>query len=153
MRRPSAVSTAVVLIAPGHTPDGFQRQDAMRESLGKAKAMVAAGQGNETETFADVNQGRQFSPRLKAIDYVSWFDPEGDINMRQTAPRLKGIPALVISPSEDPLFPRLRALVYDRLPPDPRDAYVEIHSDHFRAPVDGAEAIVGWIKERAGFAK
>lgn len=140
----------IVLSAPGHSPTGYQRVPFMQEALGRAKQMVAAGKGGETAVFADSDQGQRLNPRMRAADYVSWFDPEGSAEMNRMAAKVRpGIAALVVVGNEDRIAAVARATIFERLPKDPRHAYVEIKSDHRRTLSDGTPHFMAWLKARA----
>ncbi len=66
---------AVVAMGPGHQPD--RTLAATGESVARAKAMIDAGRGNETASFADNNQGRVFQVTTTAAAYYSFFNPNG----------------------------------------------------------------------------
>ena len=75
--------TAVIANAPGHQPDHWLQWT--KESLDKAKAMIAAGKGNEESTFTDSNQGRVYDIHVTAAAYYSFFDPNGKAVMAKNA--------------------------------------------------------------------
>jgi pimeloyl-ACP methyl ester carboxylesterase len=140
----------IVLTAPGHVPITYQQMDFMRDALATAKRMVAAGQGGEIAVFADSNQGQRLSPRMKAADYVSWFDPDGDAEMSRMAAKVRPrTAALLIVGDQDRIVSVARATIFDRLPPDPRNAYVQIRANHVQTLTEGAPHFLAWLKARA----
>lgn len=141
----------IVLTAPGHVPVTYQQMDFMRDALATAKRMVAAGQGGETAVFADSNQGQRLSPRMKAADYVSWFDPEGAAEMSRMAGKVRpGTAAFMVVGDQDRIVSVARATIFDRMPPDRRNAYVQIKANHVTTLTEGAPHFMGWLKARAG---
>src|SRR3546814_2840690 len=71
-------------MAPGHTPAGYYMnpRSPVHESVDAARAMVAAGRGDSRRDFSDINQGRPLTVRLTAKQYLSFWDPESDAEMR-----------------------------------------------------------------------
>ncbi len=139
----------IILTAPGHVPMTYQEIGFMRDALATAKSMVAAGRGGETALFVDTNQGQRLSPRMKAADYVSWFDPEGDAEMSRIAAKVRpGIAALLIVGDQDRIVSVAKSTIFDRLPPDPRNAYVQIKANHVTTLTDGAPHFMAWLKAR-----
>lgn len=143
---------ALVLLAPGHVPVGyFSRPQlaAVRESIEKARAMVARGEGDlANQVFTDINQGTRLSVFTTAKTYLSYFDPTGDAEMSVTAPRIgAGVPVLWVIGRSDPLFAAGRAYAFDKLPANPRSRYLEVDANHLTTPAVAAEQVVAWIGE------
>lgn len=90
---------AIVAMGPGHQPDRFIGKTG--ESLKRAKQMVASGHGNETASFADVNQGRVSQISTTAAAYVSFFDPAGPALIGRNRGNLQGAKLLWIVGSGD----------------------------------------------------
>lgn len=141
---------ALVLMAPGHTPTGYYNipsLKAVRESIDDARAKVAAGKGDETERFQDINQGRQQTVVATARNYLTYFDPQSDADMGVTAPRIPAhVPVLTAIGEKDPLFANVRRYYVDRLPKNPKSQLLEVSGGHLDTPRVAADAIVSWIK-------
>lgn len=141
---------ALVLLAPGHIPAGyynFPSLKAVRESIDEARAKLAAGKGDETERFQDINQGRQQTVIATARNYLSYFDPESDADMGVTAPRIpSSVPALTIIGEKDPLFPYARSYYVDKLPKNPKSKYLEVSGGHLDTPRVAINEIIDWVK-------
>lgn len=142
---------AIVLLAPGHIPRGyyeFPNLTPVRKSIDEARAMVAAGKGDERASFNDINQGNSLTVRLTARQYLSYFDPQSDAEMGVSAPRVPvSIPVLTVIGSADSLFRLARLYVHDKLPPNPRSRYLEVEANHLTTPEVAREQVMSWISE------
>lgn len=144
------VVDALVLLAPGHVPRGYYgnpNASAVRQSVDEARVRLAAGRGDETERYMDINQGRQQAVVTTAKNYLSYFDPQSDADMGVTAPRVPaGVPVLTVIGEKDPLFARVRGYFVDRLPANPKSKHLEIAGGHLDTPRLASQQIVEWIK-------
>ena len=137
----------VMVLAPGHSPERFSRDPAMAQSLDKARAMVAAGKGEQIANFQDINQGRTRQVSAKAAVYLSFFDPEGGAVMPRNAARLSSHTALLwVIGSGDPLSSAGRAYAFDRAPANPHSAYYTVQADHQDTPAAARAIVVDWLK-------
>lgn len=141
---------ALVLFAPGHVPRAYYTNPNLapvRQSIDEARAMVAAGKGEETASFNDINQGRSQNVRMKAADYLSYFDPASDAEMGVTAPRVPAsVPVLTVIGNSDPLFARVREYFHDQLPKHPRTQLLEVTATHLTTPEVAMLQAIEWIK-------
>lgn len=142
--------SALVLLAPGHIPRGyytFPPLKVVRDSIDEARAMVAAGKGDETGRFSDINQGRQQTLVTTARNFLSYFDPQSDADMGVTAPRIPaGVPVLTAMGEKDPLFNGIRSYYVDKLPKNPASQYLEVSGGHLDTPRVATDTIIAWIK-------
>jgi len=136
---------ALVLVAPAHLPEGTFIAEACADSLEKARAMVAAGQGDERAWFQSVNSGnRKKMVETTALAYLSYYAADGAAAMSRTAPQVPRLPILWIAPTQDPstrqfaerVVPALRAPL----------VRVEVNADHMGAPGAAGEAVVDWLR-------
>jgi esterase/lipase len=145
---------ALVLLAPGHVPAGYhssERLRPVRESIDEARALVAAGKGDETQRFNDINQGKQQPVITSARAFLSFFDPASDAEMGVTAPRVPaGTPVYTAIGRKDPLFPRVREYFLDRLPPHPHTRLAEYAGGHLETPAEAAEDLLTWVPKALG---
>lgn len=136
----------LILLAPGFSPAQFTW--ATGESLSRAREMVAAGRGAERATFVDVDLGRRLAPVMSAADYLTWFDPAGDGEMRNTVRRIPAnVPVFVAIGTSD--IAPLRALgrqVFDEWPA-PYKRFVAADADHERVLYAAGNAMVEWLAE------
>lgn len=143
--------SALVLFAPGHVPRGYYhhpRLAAVRKSIDEARAMVAAGKGDETARFTDINQGTEITARTTAKNFLSYFDPASDADMGMTAPRIPAsVPVLTVIGNQDPLFGTARTYFADKLPPHPKTRYLEVGADHKTTPDVGLTDALAWMRD------
>lgn len=141
---------ALVLLAPGHIPFGyynFPPLRVVRESIDDARAKVAAGKGDETYRFQDINQGRQQQIISTARNYLSYFDPQSDAEMGVTAPRIpQRVPVLSIIGEQDSLVRQVRSYYVDKLPANPQSQYLVVAGGHLDTPRVAVEQVVAWLK-------
>lgn len=142
---------AVVLLAPGHVPHFYFTSPnlaVVRKSIEEARAMVAAGEGDKRRDFNDINQGKPLAVRMTAKDFLSYWDPDSDAEMSRMAPRLPAkIPALWVIGNEDPLIRAGRGYVFDKLPANPKNRYLEVQANHLTTPQVAGHEVVAWIRQ------
>ena len=139
---------ALVLLAPGHTPDSWTRISALSLGVLQARALVEAGRGGEMDTYLDINQGRQSWIRASAQGYLSLYDPQGPAVMPLNAARVPAnLPVLVVIGDRDPLFNVARRYLFDRLPENRQSRLVEVKAGHIETPDVGSEAVLTWLEE------
>lgn len=140
----------LVLLAPGHVPRGYYtvpRLKAVRDSIDEARALVAAGKGDETQSFNDINQGRQQPVIATPKNFLSYFDPNSDADMGVTAPRIPAnVPVLTAIGEDDPLFKFVRTYYVDKLPANAKSQFLEVKGGHLDTPNQARDQIVAWIK-------
>jgi pimeloyl-ACP methyl ester carboxylesterase len=128
----------IIALAPGHRPDFIERQAG--DSLQRAKAMVAAGQGQQRASFMDFNQGRAFPVTTTAQAYVGFFDPAGPAGSAAQG-RGGSQPVLwVVGTSDQPAMrdPATRS----------RGTRVEVDANHQRTPVAAVPYVLEWLAQR-----
>jgi pimeloyl-ACP methyl ester carboxylesterase len=114
------------------------------DSLSRAKAMVAAGHGNDSDNFMDVNQGEKRMIRMTAAIYLSYWDPQGPAVMPQNASKLTA-PLLWVVGADDPMLPRGAAYAFDKAPPNPLSRYMPVSGGHFTVMQSIAPQLVAWL--------
>jgi pimeloyl-ACP methyl ester carboxylesterase len=135
---------AILAISPGHRPEE-RRNPATADSLARARTMLANGQGNQTASFVDLNQGRTRSIDMTAAIYLSYWDPRGAAVMPPNAAKLSS-PLLWIIGEDDPLAARGAAYAYDQAPADPRSRYIVVESGaHTTVAKIAADQILAWL--------
>jgi len=125
----------IVAMAPGHRPDFIARISG--DSLERARAMVAAGQGAQRASFTDFNMGKPYQVTTSAAAYVSFFDPDGPAAQ---AARGRGgsAPVLWVIGRAD------RAAMQDQAPYS-RGTRVEVDADHRTTPVAAVSHVMEWL--------
>lgn len=136
----------VLAVAPGHRPEGEKTRALCRESLKKARGMIAAGEGGDRAGFADFNQGRERTVSLKADDYVSYFDPEGPAVMPISAASLKA-PLMWVIGKKDRLLPLGKAYAFAKVPDHPNNRYAVVPGGHKVTPKKGIKPILKWLAD------
>jgi pimeloyl-ACP methyl ester carboxylesterase len=135
----------VMMLAPGHSPD-LQR-GLFADGVAKAQSMIADGRAESMGRFDDNNQGQTKQVDMRARVYLSYFDPQGLGAMSVNAPKLKsGAALMVLIGDKDPWFRRVKSLIFDAAPADPRSRYVEISSNHKDTPRDGLGQVLEWLQ-------
>lgn len=134
----------IVLCAPGHSPAGFYRMGFTREAVDRARALVKAGRGAETQPFTDNNQGRPLNVNLPAADYLSFLDPAGQAEMSNTAGRVR-VPAMWIAGTGDQVS-SWGAGIGQRVARGPKGKYLIVNGDHRSTPSAAAAEVVAWAK-------
>jgi pimeloyl-ACP methyl ester carboxylesterase len=141
---------ALVLLAPGHVPQTYYTAPSLqvvRESIDKARALVASGNGDTPERFNDINQRRQQPVVATPRNFLSYFDPASDAEMSLTAGKIPAsTPVMTVVGEADPIFSRLRSYMADKLPANPKTQYLEVAGGHLDTPRKAADDIVQWIK-------
>lgn len=142
----------VIAIAPGGSAASPVFREALGASLAHARRLVAEGKGEEPERLMDYEGSRGSYPVVAVPSaYVTWFDPEGALDMRRAARAASPqVPILWIVPTRD--YPGLRKTtpgVFALLPRNPLSRLYQPDSDHLGAPAASAAEIVRWTKEVA----
>lgn len=127
---------AVIALAPGHRPDFIASQTG--DSLQKAKAMIAAGQGGVKASFLDFNQGKTFPVTTSANAYVSFFDPGGPAAAAAQASGVRSSILWVIGDAD-------RAAMNDRAPYSNGTRMV-VQAGHQDTPRVSVSQVVGWLR-------
>lgn len=133
----------IIALAPAHTPEQFLRNPKMAQSLERARAMVAAGKGQQMANFDDINVGRMRQVSARASVYVSFFDSLGDASMPRNAARLSPHIALLVI---DPTSASGPAGLFDQAPKNPHSAYRTVEADHFGTPAASPQIVLDWLK-------
>lgn len=128
----------IIALAPGHRPEFIATVTG--DSLDRAKAMVAAGRGNERGQFLDFNQGRTMPVTTTAAAYVSFFDPDGPAGRAARARGVSGSVLWVIGRADRP------AMRDDA--PYSRGTRIEVDANHQQTPVAAVPYVLEWLAAR-----
>ena len=83
---------------------------------------------------------------MRADAVLSFFDPEGPMVMQNSAPKLPAsVPVLLIIGEDDAQHPRMKNLVFEQLPSNPKSAYVIVEGGHRATPMKGRNEIREWL--------
>lgn len=143
------VAHALVLLAPGHIPQGYFTSPQLApvgESIRAARTLVAEGKGDTNERFMDINQGRQQPVVTSAKNFLSYFDPDSDADMGVTAPKLPAsLPVFTAIGEKDPLARSVRRYYVDKLPAHPLTQFHEVSGGHLDTPGVALAQVLEWI--------
>lgn len=130
----------VIMIGPGHAPGHFYQTMAdVRAAVDRAASLVQAGQGAQSFSGPDNNQGRTFTVATTAEVYLSWMSPKRLANMPAQAPRLSSrIPVLMVIGSQDPAFGIAQARIFAPAAKHPYSKYVAIPGGDHRSVLGAA---------------
>jgi dienelactone hydrolase len=68
----------VVMAAPGHNPQGsYNRNPSIKEAIEQACQMAKSGQGSQSFSGLDENQGNSLRLSTTAAVYCAWMNPRG----------------------------------------------------------------------------
>ena len=138
----------VITLVPGHAPEFISRRPDVAADLARARALIAAGQGDVKATFADVNvrtTAYDFTVTTTPNIYLSFFAPNSPAVMPANAARLTA-PLLYVSADGDP-SQRGRGYIFDRAPKHPLNRYITVIADHVGVPAVSGEIVLSWLKE------
>ena len=138
----------LILLAPGHAPESMYERGVSRDSVDKAKALVAEKKAETILTVRDVNQGQQKTMSMRADVLLSYFDPHGLGNMHATAGRVtQAVPVFYAIGVRDPLYLRGPEYIFQRLPAHSASRYLVVDADHTSTPDQVAKQLTAWLKE------
>jgi len=139
----------IVAIAPGHRPEVKRIADFLDADVRNARELAASGKGDEMVWFVDFNTGNR-RDRIKAgaASFLSYFDPAGPMNMARNVTTVKpGVTVLWMVPTREEQPQRDGVVsLYGKLPPNPRNKFVEPDSDHLQAPAAATPQVIDWIR-------
>lgn len=136
--------SGAILLAYGHVPGtpGFYRR--LFISVNKARAMIGAGNGDQTATFYDYG-GRNDTAYSTANDLLSWFDRNGPATISNNAPMVKpNTPVLCVDGAYDNF--QHCSLIMHRLPKSAMNRRVSVDADHLATPSLALEHILNWLR-------
>lgn len=139
--------TALIAIAAGHVPDAKGWRKRFAPDVAKARAMIAAGKGDDFGYFTDLNQGTSSQVNVTAAAYLSYYDPNGLAAMSKTAPRLKPPTRVLWIVQKKYKRKFVGHFVFAKIPSGVQKKFVVIDSTHMNAPTNSADIIIGWLKK------
>lgn len=137
---------AVVLMAPAHFPEGKVFAEKTIDGVAKARAMVAAGEGDQSAGFVSLNDGDRSRPiSATANAYLSYYDPSGPAAMTGIAGRVGPAPILWLAGTQDPSTPFFAAKVRPLLPETTPVERIDLNAGHRDVPERGVAKTVEWL--------
>jgi esterase/lipase len=141
----------IVTFAPAHAPQFISQRPPIAESLEKAHAMIARGEGDTKAAFNDVNTGTngfvEYTVNVTPKVYLSFFAPDSPAVMPANAAKLT-VPLLMISGRLDDTQ-RGSYAIFQAAPANPLNRFVSVEAGHMGTPAAGREAMMAWLKELA----
>lgn len=137
----------VVALAPGHSPSAMY-SNGQSQQVDHALALIQAGSKEAVVSVVDMNQGVNRGIRMTAEVAFSYFDPKGLGNMSLSAARYSSsIPTMVVIGNGDPGFPWYRPFIFEKLPENPLNVYLEITAMHANTPERSVSQVLEWVKK------
>ena len=133
----------IIALAPAASPEHQSTLPEIAHSIDEARAMVAAGRGNETAGFADRNSVNVLTVRTTAAVYLSYLDPRGPANMLAGIQNLKA-PLLWVAGTTDPSQQGAQS-AFAQVPPNPLNRFVTVASGHLGTPGAARDAVLAWL--------
>ncbi len=139
----------------GLAPGGNMGAKIFRKKLGKsvseAKKLIAEGRGDIPHRLMDFEGSKGVFPVIVTPNnYLSWFDPDGALNMSKAARQLREEVAVLWAVAERD-YKGLRKfgpkLFNGALADQPHATYYEPDSDHAGAPSASIDEVKRWITE------
>lgn len=138
---------AVVVLAPGHVPALMYERGIGKDAVDKARALVQAGQGGETLSMEDLNQGQRSSIRMTAEVLWSYFDPAGLGHMPGSAAAFKKpVPFLWVVGTADRMYALGEDYAFRKAPAHPHSKYLVVTAGHLDTPDVAAEQVLEWLR-------
>ena len=140
----------LIVLAPGHYPEGKAMRGWTQQDLAKAKEMVAKGEGDDKAWFEDYNTGnRTKKVRMSAKVYIEYFDGDGPMNMMNNVSRiLPGTRVLwVVGAEEAEGAKRMGGMAYQKMPAGISTQFVEVPGGHVTVPEKAIEVAAAWIRD------
>jgi len=144
----------IIAIAPGFNVQdaGFQSQ--LGGSVTTAEQMIAAGNGNVAADFLDYDSSATpsvFTIHTTAIDYFSWFNPQGNAIVPQNTPKIiPGTPLLWVIGTQDPLYTKYGNTIFITAPANANNQYVVVNANHVQTPTVAEPQIIQWLQGFVG---
>jgi pimeloyl-ACP methyl ester carboxylesterase len=140
----------LIAIAPGGNVGGKNFRNKLGSSVQKAKKLIASGKGDKKATFTDLEGARGVTDvQAPSAAYLTWFDPDGAMNSRNSAKRISAdVPILWIVAKDD--YEGLRKVnipMFDLLPSNSKTRFYEPSTSHQNAPLDAADEVIKWISK------
>jgi esterase/lipase len=134
----------VIALGPAPPIEFLSRRPAIEKSVAEAKAMIAAGRGDEKAIFADALFDRFFEVETTANIYASFLSPDSPGLMPDNAARLKA-PLLVVSGMFDP-SQRSIPYVFARAPAHALNWHVTVPADQRGSIGAARDVVLAWLR-------
>ncbi len=138
----------VIAIAPGHLPDINARGNIYGDNVERAQNMIDMGRGEELAKFIDVNQGKQATVIMSALNYVSYFKPDGPAIIPLNIRKMNKKTALYwVVGENDKVSWMGKHYAYNKAPYNHLSEYLETEGGHRETPNIAKHEVIEWIKK------
>jgi hypothetical protein len=122
------------MAAAGHSPFGsYSRNASIKDNIEQACQLAKSGQGNQSFTGRDENQGNSVRISTAAAVYCGWMNPRDLASMPVQARELPAnIPVMVVIGTKDPSFGFTENNIYKPAAKNPYSKYVVIDGGEHR---------------------
>jgi hypothetical protein len=137
-------------LAPGGNMGAKIFRKKLSQSVSKAKKLIAKGKGDITSRLMDFEGSKGTFPVVVAPNnYLSWFDPEGAMNMVNAAKQIRGDVAVLwaVAKRDYPGLKKFGPKLFNILSEQPHATYYEPVSDHLGAPSASIDEVKRWINQ------
>ncbi|SFF82058.1 Serine aminopeptidase, S33 [Duganella sp. CF458] len=140
----------LIAIAPGASSASQVVREKLGGTLEEARQLAAAGKGGVAARLQDFEGAKgTYTVVCKPDDYLTWFDPEGAMNLMKSIRGMKPeTPVLLVVPKNDyPGLLKARQANFNALPRNPMTQLYEPDASHTGAPSASLEEVARWIME------
>ena len=142
----------VIGIGPADDARAKSGRPEIAAAIARARQLAAAGKGDQSDSFVDVNTGAQGSYPMAvnttARIYLSFFDPATVGGIADRVAKLQA-PILWIAGSADPTQREAETRVFALAPANPMNRFVRVQANHLTAADAGSDAVLAWLGELA----
>jgi len=146
MRTHLAAIAALALLA-GALPASVHAAD--DDAVARAKQLIAAGEGDVSQSFPDMAQGIPMLAHASPVVYLSMFDPDGPAVIPKNAAAMGAaatpVPLLWVVGKLDPIDRRGPEYAFDAAAKNPKSKYIEVFAGHLTTPLAARRQVVDWI--------
>ena len=138
----------VLALSPGHSPRAMFVQGMNLAELKQAREWTESGQGQQTMSVMDLNQGQRRSMRMPAEVFWSYFNPQGLGDMATSARAFqKAVPLMMVVGQRDPIVSYAEAGIFRQAPSHPHSRYLLVQGDHGSAPEVATAQVLEWLRQ------
>lgn len=138
----------LMLLAPGHSPEGKGFRQKTADDVAKAQELVSNGKPDSLIRVSDLNNGgRRKDIMTTARIYLDYFDPNGPMNSRNNGGLIRpGIPVLWIVGSHEEEGLRLSGeKIKESFAPDTNMTVRTVDADHLQTPYYALTPAIDWL--------